>query len=113
IHPGVSNPPDFLLFVGRFHPVLVHLPIGFILLVAVLEICALLPRFKHANTNVGVILALAVPLAAFTALCGWLLSLAGGYDPHLLQWHKWTGIGTAIACAVVALLYWLDLKKAY
>jgi uncharacterized membrane protein len=109
----VSGPPDSLLFLGRFHPVLVHLPIGFILLVAVLEVCARLPRFKHANTNVGVILALAVPLAAFTALCGWLLSLAGGYDLQLLQWHKWNGIGTAIACAVVGMLYWFDLKKVY
>lgn len=92
---------------------LVHLPIGLILLLAVLEVLALSARFKQANSNAGLILALAVPAAAVTALCGWLLSQAGGYQDRLLQWHKWSGISTAIACAVAALLFLLDLKKAY
>jgi uncharacterized membrane protein/YHS domain-containing protein len=109
----VSAPPETALFVGRLHPVFVHLPIGFIVLLAVLEVLARFPRFRHANANVGLILALAVPMAAFTAFCGWLLSLAGGYDDSLLQWHKWTGIGTAAACLLVGLLYRLDFKKSY
>ena len=28
---------DFELFLGRFHPLVVHLPIGFIILAAILE----------------------------------------------------------------------------
>lgn len=109
----MNPPPDSFLFFGRLHPVLVHLPIGLVVLLAVLELFARFRRFRNANANVGFILALAVPLACFTALCGWLLSLAGGYDARLLQWHKWTGIGTAAACALVALLYRLDLKRPY
>ncbi len=109
----MNAPPDTFFFFGRLHPALVHLPIGFVLLLAVLEVLARFPRFRNANSNVGLILALAVPLAGFTTLCGWLLSLAGGYDQSLLQWHKWTGIGTAVACLVVALLYSLDFKKSY
>ena len=31
----------------------------------------------------------------------------------MLQWHRWTGIGTACVCVLAALLYWLDLKRAY
>jgi len=101
------------LFFGRLHPLLVHLPIGLILLLAILELLARSPRFKHANANSGLILALVVPASMVAVLCGWLLSLGGGYQDRLLQLHKWTGIGTAAACALAGLLYSLDLKKAY
>lgn len=100
-------------FFGRWHPLLVHLPIGLMVLLAFLELLSRSPRFKGANSNAGIILALAVPLSVFTAFLGWLLSLAGGYDERLLQLHKWTGIGTAAACLVAGLFYRLDLKKPY
>lgn len=109
----MSPPSDIAQFFGHLHPLLVHLPIGLVLLVAVLEFLALFPRFKQANSNAGLILALAVPAAACAAVCGWLLSQAGGYQDKLLQWHKWTGIGTAVACAAAGLLYRLNLKTAY
>jgi len=109
----VSQPSDNVLFFGHLHPLLVHLPIGLILLVAVLEFLALFPRFKYANSNAGLILALAVPAAAIAALCGWLLSQAGGYQDKLLTWHKWTGISTAATCAIAGILYRVNLKTAY
>ncbi|HTL18942.1 MAG TPA: c-type cytochrome domain-containing protein [Patescibacteria group bacterium] len=109
----MSNPPDIVLFLGHLHPLLVHLPIGLIVLLALLELFSRMTRFKTANSNSGLILALAVPAAGVTVICGWLLSQAGGYQDKLLQYHKWTGISTACACAVAGLLYSLDLKKAY
>jgi uncharacterized membrane protein/YHS domain-containing protein len=109
----VSGPPETALFIGRLHPLLVHLPIGLIVLLAALELLSRSRRFRNANSSAGFILALAVPLAVFTVVCGWLLSLGGGYQQHLLQWHKWLGIGTAAACCLAALCYWLDLKTLY
>jgi uncharacterized membrane protein/mono/diheme cytochrome c family protein len=109
----MSGPPEIVLFFGRLHPLLVHLPIGLIVLLAVLEWLARYPRFKNANASARFILALAVPLALFTVLCGWLLSLGGNYGPQLLKWHKWTGIGTAAMCAVAGLFYSLDKKRMY
>lgn len=109
----MSGPPEIALFFGHLHPLLVHLPIGLLLLLALLELLARWPKFKHANANAGLVLALVVPTALATALCGWLLSLGGGYQDRLLQWHKWTGIGTAAICVLAGLLYRLDLKKAY
>ena len=109
----MSHPPDIILFLGHLHPLLVHLPIGLVLLVAFLELAARSTRFKHANANAGLILALTVPAAAVAALCGWLLSQAGGYQDKVLQWHKWLGISTAVACALAAVLYRFDLKKVY
>ncbi len=100
-------------FFGHLHPLLVHLPIGLIILLAILEWLARYRRFKNANASARFILALAVPLALFTALCGWLLSLGGAYGDRLLQLHKWTGIGTAAACVLAGLFYRLDLKRLY
>ena len=89
------------------------MPIGFIVLLAALELLARFPRFSHANRSAGLILALAGPLAILTALCGWLLSRAGGYENRLLGWHQWTGIGTAAACLAAGLLYALHRERAY
>ena len=109
----MSGPSDITLFFGRLHPLLVHLPIGLILLLAIIELLARSRRFKQANASAGLILALAVPASLAAVLCGWLLSLGGGYQEQLLQWHKWTGIATAAACLIAGLLYSLDLKKPY
>ena len=109
----MSGPSEFSLFVGRLHPLLVHLPIGLIVLLACLEALARSRRFKSAGAGAGIVLALAAPAAIGTAFCGWLLSRGGGYDDHLLQWHKWTGIGTAAVCVLAAVLYRLNLKKPY
>ena len=109
----MKEPSDIVLFLGHFHPLLVHLPIGLVLLLAAIELLGRFPRFKQVNSNVGLILALAVPAAAIAAFCGFLLSKAGGYQENLLALHKWTGIGTAIACAIAGILYLLNRKTAY
>jgi uncharacterized membrane protein len=101
----LHQPPDILLFLGRFHPLLVHLPIGMLAALAILELVARFPRCKNAAASAGFLLALAVPLAVVTAICGWLLSLAGGYDDTLLAWHKWLGTGTAVASVVTAFFF--------
>ena len=109
----MSGAAEITLFFGHWHPLLVHLPIGLVVLLAGLELLGRTRRFKAAADGAGYVLALAAPTAALSALCGWLLSRGGGYDAHLLQWHQWTGLGTAALCVVAALLYRLDLKKPY
>lgn len=109
----MHQPPDILLFLGRLHPLLVHLPIGMIVALASLEMAARLPRFKNAAASAGCILVLATPLAVVTAGCGWLLSLGGGYDDQLLAWHKWLGTGTAVGTVVAAVFFQRGKLNAY
>ena len=106
-------PSDLTLFLGRFHPLLVHLPIGFFVLLALLELLILLPRFKHLASLRGVVAALAVPASLLSALCGWLLSRGGGYDATLLQWHQWAGFGVAAASLATFLVWRLRRPTAY
>jgi uncharacterized membrane protein len=109
----VSGASEISLFFGRLHPLLVHLPIGLLVLLGALELLARFPRFKGANANAGLILAFTIPAAIFSVICGLLLSEAGGYQDQLLQWHKWTAIATAAFCCLAGLLHSLHLKKLY
>jgi uncharacterized membrane protein/mono/diheme cytochrome c family protein len=108
-----SGSHNLVLFLGRFHPVLVHLPIGGLVLLGVLELLAKFSRFKDAAQNNRLILGVTAAASVAAALLGWLLSQSGDYDPQLLQWHKWTGFAVAATCTVTFLLSRPDRGRAY
>lgn len=82
-------------FIGRFHPLIVHLPIGFLLLAGLMQLLALTSK-KNYRTLIP-----AISFTVFWGACacvaasrmGWLLARGGGYDEETLFWHKWLGIG--------------------
>ncbi len=84
-----SSAPEFGLFLGRFHPLVVHLPIGFFLLVALAEAATFVPKLRD---RVEPALGLLVPLSAIAALAafsmGQLLALEGGFPAEALGWHR-------------------------
>jgi hypothetical protein len=104
---------NFILFLGRFHPVLVHLPIGGLVLLGALELAARFSRFKDAARNRHLILGLTAAASVVTAVCGWLLAGSGGYDVQLLQWHRWAGVGLVVACGVTFLACLAERPQAY
>ncbi|CAH1000900.1 hypothetical protein LEM8419_01941 [Neolewinella maritima] len=86
---------DLGLFVGRFHPLLVHLPIGFLILAAVLEWWP----GDRARAAIGVGWVLGAASAVVAAFCGYLLSgESGGGDT--LFWHQWLGFGVATLAVI-------------
>lgn len=96
--------PPLALFLGRFHPVVLHVPIGLILLALILE-HAHIPGLRQwipkvpPETATFLIFCAAMSAAASTVL-GWMLSYSGGYDPVLLQRHFVAGLVTAIGANV-------------
>jgi len=109
----MNTDPNLLLFFGRFHPLLVHLPIGFLVLLALLETLAQFRRFHGANACAGYALALLVPAAAASAACGWLLSTSGDYDGRLLRVHRWLGVATTVFCTFAAVCYLRQWRRTY
>ena len=81
--------------IGKFHPLFVHLPIGFLILLAILEWLALRPQWKELATANRVILLLSIPVSIASVICGWLLAESGSYDATALFWHRWLGTGVA------------------
>ncbi len=86
---------DWAIFFGRFHPVLVHFPIGFLLLAALLVIGKRLGKVSISDATISLILLVSAISATFACGAGYLLSLGGGYDEELLDEHMWQGLGVA------------------
>lgn len=89
-------------FLGRFHPLVVHLPIGFLLLAGLAEIIAR-KRGVNLNQAISIMLLSGAIAAVLAVVLGWLLASEGGYDESTLFWHRWIGVGVA----VVSLVAWL------
>jgi uncharacterized membrane protein/mono/diheme cytochrome c family protein len=100
---------NMIEFFGKFHPLLVHLPIGFLLLLGALEWLVLRPGWKELATANRVILLLTIPASLASVACGWLLAVDGGYDATALFWHRW--LGTGVAVAVIAL--WVIRQRGW
>jgi len=99
----MQTPPDLLTAIGRFHPLVLHFPMGLIVGVVGLELWIALRPGTELRPATGILLALASAGAVVTAACGLLLAQSGGYDENLLVRHRLFGLGTA-ALAVTALL---------
>ena len=91
-------------FVGRFHPLAVHLPIALLLLVAVLELAGLVPSGRHLKPAAGFVLALAAASSLGAVFLGWMLSRSGGYEGALVTRHMWGGISLAAALLVCCVI---------
>ncbi|HXE81016.1 MAG TPA: c-type cytochrome domain-containing protein, partial [Vicinamibacterales bacterium] len=98
-------------FIGRFHPLLVHLPIGILLLAGVLEIAAWIRRSRGRRaasspdalgqgTNAILVLGAAAAIAA--AVPGYLLGTTGGYAGPTYDWHVRLGTLVAIGATLTA-----------
>ena len=99
---------DFAIFVGRFHPLVVHLPIGVLLVLAVTE--AVGWRRSKLRLTPGartVILVFAVVGASLAAGCGWLLGQQGSYDEVLVDRHRILGFVTlGLTVVLVVIQRW-------
>jgi mono/diheme cytochrome c family protein len=82
-------------FAGRLHPVILHLPIGLLAGLALLEGLALARR-RRLDPAVRTPLALAAAASALAAAgSGWLLADATGYAGRTLDLHRWLALATA------------------
>src|SRR5258708_35623333 len=95
--PDGTEPGELSQFVGRFHPLVVHLPIALLLLVPLLECFGLVRRWSHLRESAGFVLALASISAFIAVFLGWLLAWSGAYEGKLVTNHMWGGFSLAVA----------------
>lgn len=108
-----SNPPSFFLFLGTLHPLVVHLPIGFLILAAILEgLCRYDDRFSFVEPTISLVLALGALSAVASAGAGWFLALSGEYEGRLVWWHQWLGVGVAVGSLAAWILERLARAEA-
>jgi uncharacterized membrane protein len=97
-------------FLGRFHPLVVHLPIALILLVPVLELAGRGGRRPELRGAAVLVLALATAAALAAALDGWLLAWSGAYSGPLVARHMRAGAIFAAACLVALFVRLQDCR---
>jgi uncharacterized membrane protein len=92
---------DLEQFLGRFHPLAVHLPIGLLILVPALEVAG---RFRPAlREAAGFVLGLAFASCLLSLGLGFLLAHGGGSAGRGVALHMWGGIVLTI-CTMICLL---------
>lgn len=100
---------DWMQYLGHFHPVIVHLPIGILFVSFILELVAWKQKasaiLKH---SIEISLIAGFFSAVLACILGWFLGQEGGYESNTLGWHQWMGIGVAL----IAGLAWLMKRKA-
>jgi uncharacterized membrane protein len=102
--------PDLVRFIGRFHPLILHLPIGMLTLVLALEGIAFLTK-KKANTTLPMFFAAASSVVA--VLSGFLLYQGDSdwADSPMVTRHMWGGIIFSCSAVLVFVVkFWADLR---
>ena len=93
---------DWQQFLGRFHPFVVHLPVGLILLVPVLELAG---RTRPALREAAMfVLGLSVFSCLLALTLGYLLAYGSGDAGAGVSRHMWSGMALTIAVSLCALL---------
>ncbi len=101
----MENNGDLLLFLGKWHPLLVHLPIGMLFMAFVLALLSRKTNYASLAPAIAPTLFFGAASAVLASISGYLLSLSGGYNVGTLSLHQWLGISAALVSVLCWLLY--------
>ncbi|HNP21432.1 MAG TPA: hypothetical protein PKM63_10040 [Panacibacter sp.] len=83
-------------FLGHFHPLIVHLPIGILLIGLLLQYLSRKEKYTAFKPAIPLVLLLGTISAFISCITGYLLSMTDDYDESLVSWHMWMGISVAL-----------------
>src|SRR5688572_10150038 len=97
-------------FLGRFHPAIVHFPIGLLYIALLFELLGRRKRSLQYAGSVRLTVLIAAGTAIVAVILGLMLSKNGDYSEDALQVHQWTGIATMVLSVFTAILYQKKLR---
>jgi uncharacterized membrane protein len=101
-------------YAGKFHPVVIHFPIAFLLGAVFMQWVFVFTKKQRIPPIVTTMLWMGTLGAVFAASLGWAYAYDSVYfgeeDIELLEFHRWLGTGTAVI-AVLTLALKRFLKK--
>lgn len=98
-------------FLGHFHPVLVHLPIGILVLGGLFHLLSASNRYAFLRPAVRITYLLGAIGAIVSCISGYLLSQTSDYDAKLVGLHQWLGIGVAVVALLLYVLLTLRVNE--
>ena len=90
-------------FIGRFHPLFVHMPIGFIFLALIIEIASFLKQFAYLQKFQNFVLWLCLLSGIVATLFGYFLMAAEDFAGHAMDMHLYFGL-SVVVCSLFALI---------
>ncbi len=103
---------DLSAFLGHLHPLIVHLPIGFLILAVVFEFLSYARPYEALKRAVPFVLFLGFLSASIAALFGYLLAQGSGYDLETLSDHQLYGILLAVVSGILSLFTCSSIELA-
>lgn len=95
---------DFIYFLGRFHVLALHIPIGIIVVLFVLELLARKQKYRYLESASPFLWAAAAVSAVVTVALGYMHFAEGGFEGASASQHRLFGTALAILVTAVAIL---------
>lgn len=99
-----------LQFLGRLHPLVVHFPIGLLVVGFVMELLTIGQKRQGLRPGIHWMIFIGAAFAVLAAILGWLLSTFDEYTGELITQHQNIGIATAVMAGITALILRLTTK---
>jgi uncharacterized membrane protein len=92
---------EFMYFLGRFHVLVLHLPIGILMLAVLLEILVRRPKFRSLEPAMPIVWLAGAVSALITVVLGYMHAAEGGFDGPAVNLHRWGGSLLALCAFIV------------
>ncbi|MBS1667768.1 MAG: hypothetical protein JST58_10355 [Bacteroidetes bacterium] len=99
-----------LQLLGHLHPVLVHLPIGILLLACLFLWQSRKEKYQQLRPAIHITLLIGMISAIVSCITGYLLSQSGDYDQDAVNLHQWMGISVAVVSVAI---YYSNFKTRF
>jgi len=108
---GLEDRWEFGVFLGRFHILVVHLPIGLLFGALVVDLTRFVPAFRGFAPAVVPMLWLSLFGAIGASLLGFSLMRADQFAGAFMTRHLWTGLGVVFLTAVTLFVRMCDANR--
>ena len=95
---------DLVYFLGRFHVLVLHLPIGIILVAIVLEWTARNEKYARLDAAAPLLWATAASASIVTVILGYMHYAEGGFEGNAANLHRLFGTSLAVVTTLVWVL---------
>jgi uncharacterized membrane protein/mono/diheme cytochrome c family protein len=96
---------DWLILIGRTHPLVVHLPIGMLFIAVIFELLSWWRDDDVFTLPLYWIWLAASITSVIACVAGIILADEGGYDDTVVFVHQWLGISVAVVSSILWMLH--------
>jgi uncharacterized membrane protein len=102
---------EWMVLLGRTHPLIVHLPIGILFIAFLLECLGRFQNFANLRPVLPFLWGCAAFTSVIAAIAGYILSTEGGFEDELLTIHQWLGILVTILTVILFILSMMSKNR--